>query len=86
MIRLIVIAFWIFVISLLLNKLYRFVVKSAPPQSTRQDRLKGVEMVQDPQCKTYVPKTRAVTRRIKGQDFSFCSEACARQYEQSQRT
>ena len=38
-------------------------------------------MVLDPGCRTYVVKDRAVTRRIRGSVHSFCSEACARRYE-----
>jgi YHS domain-containing protein len=44
-------------------------------------RIQGEEMVLDPECKTYVIKDRAVTRRIGGAVRSFCSEACARRYE-----
>ena len=43
---------------------------------------KGNELVLDPQCRTYVIKDRAVTRRIRGKLCSFCSETCARQYEE----
>ncbi len=37
-------------------------------------------MVQDPQCKVYVPQTRAVTRSIGGETVYFCSEDCAKKY------
>ncbi len=37
-------------------------------------------MVLDPVCSTYLPKSRAVVRRIEGADVYFCSEACAHQY------
>lgn len=48
-------------------------------------RIKGEEMVLDPLCKTYVVKDRAVTRRIRGAVHSFCSEECARRYEDTSR-
>ncbi|HSB34501.1 MAG TPA: hypothetical protein VLG39_08605 [Nitrospirota bacterium] len=51
----------------------------------RRMRLKGEEMVLDPECRTYVVKERAITRRIDGQLHSFCSEACAKQYEDKKR-
>jgi len=41
------------------------------------------EMVQDPQCGTYVPSRKAVRRRIGGEDMFFCSEECASEYEKS---
>ena len=37
-------------------------------------------MVLDPVCSTYVPRSRAVLRRLEGADVFFCSEACARRY------
>jgi YHS domain-containing protein len=42
-------------------------------------------MVLDPQCKTYVPKGRAVMRRVGGKTVPFCSEACARAYEEGEK-
>ena len=48
-------------------------------------RLEGEEMVLDPECRTYIVKERAVTRRINGAVHSFCSEACARRYEEKHR-
>jgi len=36
----------------------------------------GEQMVLDPQCQTYVPKSDAVARQGK----FFCSEECARRY------
>ena len=57
-----------------------------PDEDRRRPRLMGEEMVLDPECRTYVLKERAVTRRIDGQLHSFCSEACAKQYEEKKRT
>jgi len=34
-------------------------------------------MVLDPVCSTYVPKSRAVVRRVEGADVYFCSQTCA---------
>jgi uncharacterized protein len=48
-------------------------------------RLKGEEMVLDPECRTYVIKGRALTRRIQGKLHSFCSDACAQRYEEKHR-
>ncbi len=39
------------------------------------------EMVQDPFCKTYVPKREAKRKVIKGKEFLFCSEKCAESFE-----
>lgn len=43
------------------------------------------EMVQDPFCKTYVPRRDSVRRVIQGQEVFFCSDDCADKYE-SQET
>jgi YHS domain-containing protein len=42
-------------------------------------------MVQDPQCRTYIVKERAVLRRIGGAPRYFCCEACADAYAKSHR-
>ena len=39
------------------------------------------EMVQDPVCKTYVPRREAVKKVINGQAVFFCSHECASRYE-----
>lgn len=50
-----------------------------------QTRIMGDEMVLDPECRTYVLKDRAITRRIRGTLRSFCSEGCALRYEEKNR-
>ncbi|MBW1682396.1 MAG: YHS domain-containing protein [Deltaproteobacteria bacterium] len=39
------------------------------------------EMVQDPQCRTYIPRREAVRKVIRGREFYFCSEECAAAYK-----
>lgn len=48
-------------------------------------QVKGEEMILDPECRTYLPKSRAVARRIKGGEVYFCSKACADSYESRMR-
>jgi uncharacterized protein len=86
MIRILIMLFWVFVVYTLLKTLFRAVVKSEPQKTREQDRIRGEEMVQDPQCRTYVPRARAVTRQVNGKLCSFCSETCANQYEEQHRT
>jgi YHS domain-containing protein len=40
----------------------------------------STEMVQDPNCSTYVPETEAIKATIVGKDYYFCSEKCAEIY------
>jgi len=34
------------------------------------------ELVQDPYCHTYLPRSLAVRRRIRGSEYCFCSSEC----------
>ncbi|HUK56672.1 MAG TPA: YHS domain-containing protein [Nitrospiria bacterium] len=36
----------------------------------------GGEMVKDPVCDTYVPKSRALEKNVSGQTHYFCSQEC----------
>lgn len=40
------------------------------------------EMVQDPQCKMYIPRRQAIEKAIDGRTYHFCSEACATKFLQ----
>ena len=40
----------------------------------------AAEMVQDPNCGVYVPKSQTVTRSVRGKGHCFCSERCANEY------
>lgn len=74
----------LFVCIIIIYNAIKTVFRSAHQAYHREDprtRIMGDEMVQDPECRTYVLKDRAVVRRIRGVHTYFCSEACARQYE-----
>jgi len=42
-------------------------------------------MVQDPECKTYIPVDQAHIRVINGKRYYFCSEECAELFEKKLR-
>ncbi len=48
-----------------------------PPEKTGR----GEDMVHDPQCGTYVPKSDAVSALIDGQRHHFCSTECRDLYQ-----
>ena len=50
-------------------------------EKKRSKRVMGDEMVLDPECSTYVVKDRAVIRQIRGTNIHFCSDDCAKRYE-----
>lgn len=41
------------------------------------------EMVQDPYCKTYIPKNEAYRAVLGGNEILFCSKECAEKYKNS---
>jgi YHS domain-containing protein len=85
MIRSLLIFVFIVVVYYALKTLFRSAVKSYHEEDQKRTRIMGEDMVQDPECHTYVPKGRAVTRHIGGRLRYFCSEACANQYEEKNR-
>ena len=42
---------------------------------------KGEEMVQDPQCGTYLPLSEALSTNIRGKQYYFCSRTCRTQFK-----
>ncbi len=77
------------VVIIVLYYILKTVLRSATRAYRREDGapapLAGKEMVLDPECRTYVVKDRAVSRRLSGKQYFFCSEACAQSYEAKQR-
>jgi YHS domain-containing protein len=43
----------------------------------------GEELVEDPECHTYVPISQAFVAEIDGKKLYFCSQKCLRQYRES---
>lgn len=41
---------------------------------------KGEDLVQDPFCKTYVPKSQAYVQDVEGRQEYFCSQTCCEKY------
>jgi YHS domain-containing protein len=84
-IRNILLLFCVLVIYYAVRRVVRSALTAYHGEEKPRERLKGDELVLDPQCRTYVMKSRAVTRRVRGKLCSFCSETCARQYEEKNR-
>jgi YHS domain-containing protein len=47
----------------------------------RADATVTEEMVQDPFCRTYLPRSQAIRRHIRGQDHYFCSPGCIEKFQ-----
>jgi len=79
MIRVIIIAFIIYLFCILFNKL--FSKSRAVRRGTKTNKDVLDEMVQDPFCKVYIPKYEAIRKVIKGNEYFFCSKECATRFE-----
>ncbi|PKN20596.1 MAG: hypothetical protein CVU71_02075 [Deltaproteobacteria bacterium HGW-Deltaproteobacteria-6] len=57
-------------------------VKSQEVKGYRMEdtRPKGEDLVQDPFCRTYVPKSQAYLKEIEGRQQYFCSRECCEKY------
>ncbi len=72
--------------AILIYILYKLLVSEkkdkARESKIKEDRNQFVgEMVQDPECKVYIPIDQAYERIIDGKKFYFCSKECADSYE-----
>lgn len=54
-----------------------------PPKKHRNRQIKGVPMVEDPVCGTYLPEEDAIKARIQGSDYYFCSKTCLERFKDS---
>ncbi len=86
MMRSLLIVVFLFVIYYALKTVFQSAARGYREDKRNRNGLMGEEMILDPECRTYVPKGRTVTRRIGNQLCSFCSETCAKRYEEKHRT
>ena len=86
MMRVLLIFILIVVIYRAVKTVVRAMLSTYHDGEKRSPRIPGEEMVQDPQCRTYVVKDRALIRRIGGRTEHFCSVACADAYERDHRS
>lgn len=81
LIRLLVLALLVFLGYALWTAVRRSLLQGTDDQAARPpSHRRGEEMVQDPQCGTYVPRHEAVEERRGGQALYFCSTACRDAY------
>ena len=69
------------ILAYLLYRVIRGVFSSSGKIQRGTDRGVIDEMVQDPFCKTYIPRRDSVRRIVGGEEHMFCSDQCADQYE-----
>ncbi len=73
--------FFIFLIYILYGLVKR--VFGAGSKISGSESSSGVisEMVQDPYCKTYIPRNEAYRAVLGGEEILFCSKECAEKYK-----
>ena len=81
--RLLVTLVLLFVVYLVLRVLIGFASLSG--RQRRRTEESGGEMVQDPVCETYIPRSRAIEKKVSGQTVYFCSQQCMDAFEQKRR-
>jgi YHS domain-containing protein len=81
MVRLII----IFILILLIYQIAKGFFR--PRKQIRRKEKGGVidEMVQDPVCRTYIPRRQAVKVILKGKEYYFCSDGCAEKFKAESR-
>jgi YHS domain-containing protein len=70
---------WFLVLGVVLYWVIRELFGTRPRKS-RPTEEGGEEMVRDPQCGVYLPKSSAISNRRAGEQLFFCSEECERKY------
>jgi YHS domain-containing protein len=78
----------LFVFLLLLGyTILHYLIKDMPVRRKKLSReSEPEELVQDPYCKTYVPKRTAVRKRVEGRDYYFCNRECLRMFLQERNS
>jgi YHS domain-containing protein len=54
-----------------------------PPAPPAEKSSRGEEMIQDPECGTYVPRNDAIKAHLKGKTLYFCSTDCRDKHQKS---
>lgn len=86
MMRSLLIFILIVVVYQAVKTVFRAALSTYHSGEKKPPRIPGEEMVQDPQCRTYVVKDRALIRHIGRRKEYFCSAACAEAYERDHRS
>jgi YHS domain-containing protein len=77
MIRLLLLTLGGFIIYSLISGLLR--PKKKQPPANRSAA--GETMVEDPQCKTFLPESEAIKATINGREYFFCSKKCLKEFK-----
>ena len=76
MYRIIIFAILFYIVYRLLKNTFR----SKSKISRKQNSEVIDEMVQDPQCGTYIPRRAAIRKTIEGKEYYFCGNECLEKF------
>jgi len=69
------------ILLLLLYLILHHLIKDMPVRRKKLNReSEPEELVQDPYCKTYIPKKSASKKKISGRWLYFCNQECMKNY------
>jgi uncharacterized protein len=74
--------FWILFLAGIVYWLAKRAFSSGRSKTARNEEA-GEEMVQDPVCGCYLPKSQALSLSFQGKRLYFCGEACFQKYNSS---
>ncbi len=79
---------FLFVLFLLfLYVILGYLIRDMPVRRKRLNREpQSEELVQDPNCQTYIPKKSAVKKKIAGSLVYFCNQECMKNYMNRMKT
>ena len=77
MLKILIFAAFAYVIFRVLRQV--FALKA--PQRRADDAGPVDEMVQDPTCLAYIPRSTAIRKKVHGKTFYFCSQECADKFK-----
>ena len=58
-----------------------FPTRPRGPRTPKNRTQGGEQMVQDPECGTYLPVSEAISATIRGKEYHFCSRKCRSQFK-----
>jgi uncharacterized protein len=71
----------LFILIYILYRLLKGVFKMGGKNYHKDSAGMISEMVQDPYCKTYIPRGEAYRKVLDGREIFFCSKECAEKFE-----
>lgn len=76
-----IVAFLIYTVMVALGRVLR-----GPSSSPADKSAAGEEMVQDPHCKTFIPRPDAVRATFDDTTYYFCSKDCLQSFRNTQKS